>query len=247
MVKSIEFKTNNLRRDAFVLIGFLFMIALLSGCDENGPSVTSKPNVHANKAQGVNEIEWLTNNDKALLKSTDIYDVRMAISKIANLKSVDVTGYLVDLWDDRGVLSEEVNEDSVKHPVVRLTLAQSIIQKGVVDREYSDYIISHVNSDDRIVRTVASEALRDIYSEEALRLLRKIAESDDAKIAEIAISGIKHQTVFGENRELAKSLWEELEVSNTRYKDIMAEYDQMYDKYLQERERRIKEGFVPAE
>lgn len=225
----------------------LFMTITLFGCGESGPYASSQTGLPASLSESADSHEWPTKTDRDLLKSTDKFDVRMAISSISGAKNGDVTSHLIDLWNGRGVLFKEINKEALEHPVVRLTLAQSIVQNGVTDSKYYDYIKRYVYSDDAVVRMIATEALRDIYSEEALYLLREIADSEDKKIAEIAISGIKHQTVYGENRDVASSLWKDLGDSDTRYKDIITKYNKMYNDYLRERRRRIQEGFVPTE
>ncbi|HHJ19271.1 MAG TPA: hypothetical protein ENJ84_05530 [Gammaproteobacteria bacterium] len=247
MLMGYWFKIKHSSLDISIAISLLFSLVALVGCEGNWPNTADRSSGPTRQSESINSHEWFSKDDLALLKSSNVFDVRMAISNISASQNEDATSNLIDLWNGEGYLFEEVNKKAIINPVVRLTLAQSIIQKGVSNNEYYEYIKKYVYSNDIVVKTIASEALRDVYSEDALYMLRKIADSEDEKIAEIAISGLKHQTIFGENRKIASSIWKELGESNTRYKDIIEKYDQMYDGYLRERERRIKEGFVPAE
>ena len=185
---------------------------------------------------------WLTESDAELLKSGDVFEVRKAIYNISMYKTDDSTGFLIGLWDGNNRLGTEFNIEVINNPIVRLKIAQSLIQKNIENPAYFSYIKQHINSDNLAVRTVSAEALRDVYKPEAQDLMRVLAESDDEAIADIALSGLKHQTIFGGNRDNARELWAELKKLNIVHKGLIGKYDRMYDEYLHTRENLKKEA-----
>jgi len=212
---------------------FLFLL-VISACEAN--------DISSNTSSDIAKYHWLTESDVVLLKSNDAFEVRKAIYNISMYKTQDSTEFLIGLWDESSRFCKKLKIEKINNPIVRLKLAQSLIQKNIENPEYFSYIKQHIDSDNLAIKTVSAEALRDVYKPEALDLLRALAESDDEAIADIALSGLKHQTVFGGNRDYAKMLWADLKKANVVNKELVEKYDRMYDEYLRTRERLKKEA-----
>ncbi len=223
-----------------VLVLLLLLVVSCEMKDRN-PAPAPQKNISA-----ITQYEWLDGSDLVLLKSVDAFEVRNGIYNISMYKTDDAIGFLACLWSEECFSGLNINMAAINNPIVRLKIAQLLIQNNVENPEYFNYIKKYLDSNDLVVRTVAVEALRDVYKPDALNLLRKIAETDDDKaIVDIALSGLKHQAIFGGNRDLAKKLWSEIRVSGLVDEGLIKKYNQMYKEYLQTRDNLKKQSGSP--
>jgi len=223
----------NIKRTALVRVLILLSLLLIGSCEAKDNNSSSQRQKQANT---VSQHDWLKEADLLLLKSGDLFEARKSVYNISMYKTDVSKSFIIDLWDGKVHPGLELSIDVISHPIVKLKIAQLLIQKRIENPEYFNYIKKYIDSSDLAIKTVAAEALRDVYSPEALNFLRKLTESDDEAIVDIALSGIKHQTIFGGNRDLASELWAEISKSSFVEKGLIQRYDRMYEEYFQNRE-----------
>ena len=225
----------DIKRTTSIKVLILLSLLLIGSCEAKDSNFSSQRQKQSNTVSQ-HQHDWLKEADLLLLKSSDLFKVRKAVYNISMYKNDVSKSFIIDLWDGKVHPGLELSIDVISQPVVKLKIAQLLIKNRIENPEYFNYIKIYINSSNLAVKTVAAEALRDVYSPEALNFLRKLTESDDEAIVDIALSGIKHQTIFGGNRDLASELWAEISKSSFVEKGLMQRYDRMYEEYLRNRE-----------
>lgn len=161
-------------------------------------------------------------------RSGDLFELRNEIYTISRNPQAHITGFLKRLWTTKDIDGYNMDKDAIRNPIVKLAIAQALVERGEREHQYISYIKGQIKSTDRAVQTLVAEALRDVGDRESLEHLEVLAESDDKMLAEIAISGLAQNAEYGPYSEEAKVIWDRVQNNKKVDQDLIEKYVHMY-------------------
>lgn len=164
----------------------------------------------------------------SLLSSSDEFSLRNTIYSISRNRDQTTTKVLKRLWKGQDLDGYKVNKETINRPLVKILIAQVLIERGVREHEYIDYIKRHVQDANRTMKTFVAEALREVGDVESLKVLETYAEAEDLLLAEIAISGIVHSSEYGLYPDEAMIIWKRVRQNKKVDRDLIRKYERMY-------------------
>jgi hypothetical protein len=165
------------------------------------------------------------------LSNSDEFQVRHAIGEIPLTHDPHAKALLEALWNQESINGVDIKPSLLLNPIVRSKIAQGLISLGHADSKYIDYVKSLTENRNPTVLIVGLEALRDVNDKESMKLLSGFASHSNPKIAELAISGIRHYVDYGRHKEYAYHLWEEINENPDVDQDVVRQYELMYINY----------------
>src|SRR5690606_12145751 len=124
--------------------------------------------------------------------------------KLGRIGDSQAIEYLKDLWNRGDALKSLRNPEITDDPVVRIMIAQQLLENGVIKKaEYGNYIKSQAQIQNWIIRSNAADALAAVDDTESVELLYKISLTPHRLVALRAVRSLEYLSRSGTMSEEA--------------------------------------------
>lgn len=165
---------------------------------------------------------------------------RHTLYQLGQLEDPRVGDLLADLWNNGPVRRSLTHRHMYDDPIVRLMLAEKIVERGSRDSDAAvEYIRDKAGHEQWDVRRFAADALGVVGDKKAVDMLTDLVRNDNRTVARAAVYGLQEIAISGPERALALKRLRDLLKSNETVDDDVA-------KLLKDVNRRFPSGQANA-